>query len=104
MRQSGTWMTIWDDRILEYLREYGGGTVGELTESEVIHVTNAHVSRRCRKLAEKGFLRPIGNGAYVITEIGEAYLDGEYDAEQEAYMNNTGNDGPTASGSAENGI
>jgi predicted transcriptional regulator of viral defense system len=97
-------MTIWDDRILEYVKEYGGATVGELTDSDVIHVSNAHVSRRCRKLSEKGFLRPIGNGAYVITEIGGAYLDGEYDAEQEAYINDTGNDGPTASGSAENGI
>ncbi|WP_252699464.1 PhiH1 repressor [Natronosalvus vescus] len=79
-------MTIWDDRILEYLRENDGGTVGELTKSESIRVSNAHVSRRCKKLAEHGFLSPIGNGAYVITEIGEAYLDEEYDAENEVFL------------------
>lgn len=104
MRQSGTWMTIWDDRILEYVQENGGATVGELTDSDVIHVSNAHVSRRCRKLSDKRFMRPIGNGAYVITEIGEAYLEGKYDAESEAYINCNGNDGPTASGTTENEV
>jgi len=79
-------MTIWDDRILEYLRENEGAAVGEITKSDSIRVTNTHVSRRCRKLAEHGMLRALGNGAYIITEIGEAYLDEEYDAENEVFL------------------
>lgn len=106
MRQSGTWMTLWDDRILEYLdeSEHGSASVGEIAESEGIRVTSAHVSGRCKKLAEKGLLLALGNGVYSITDEGEAYLNGKYNAEQEAYMNNTGAEGPTASGNAENGI
>ncbi|ARS89651.1 winged helix-turn-helix domain-containing protein [Natrarchaeobaculum aegyptiacum] len=87
MRESGTWMTIWDDRILEYLRENEGAAVGEISQSDSIRVSNTHVSRRCKKLAEKGLLRAIGNGAYVITNTGKAYLDEEYDAENEMYLN-----------------
>jgi hypothetical protein len=33
-------------------------------------------------------VRPLGNGVYVITEVGEAYLDGEVSAK-----NLDGNDG-----------
>lgn len=86
MRESGRWMSIWDDRILEYLREHEGATVGELAKNESIRVSNAHVSRRCKKLAENGLIRPIGNGAYVITEEGEGYLDEEYDAENHVFV------------------
>ncbi|WP_084568930.1 winged helix-turn-helix domain-containing protein [Halostagnicola larsenii] len=102
MRESGTWMTIWDDRILEYLRENEGATVGELTDSESIRVSNAHVSRRCKKLAEHGLLTPIGNGAYVITDVGKAYLDEEYDAENEVFLNQgNSSSGPSASETSE---
>lgn len=86
MRESGRWMSIWDDRILEYLQEHEGATVGELAKNESIRVSNAHVSRRCKKLAENGLIRPIGNGAYVITEEGEGYLDEEYDAENHVFV------------------
>lgn len=93
-------MTVWDDRILEYIDEKDtqSAAVGELTKSEVIHVSNAHTSRRCRKLAEKGLLVDLGNGVYAITDIGEAYLEGEYDAENMAYIDN-GEEEPSASGS-----
>jgi len=70
-------MTIWDDRILEYLRENSGASVGEITKSDFVAVSNAHVSRRCQKLADHGLIRLIGNGVYVITKRGEKYLDGE---------------------------
>lgn len=90
-------MTIWDDRILEHIRAEDGGRVGELADKENIRVTNTHVSRRCKKLAEHGLLRDLGNGVYVITEEGEAYLDGEYDAENHVYLNdNETESGPTA--------
>lgn len=91
MRESGTWMTIWDDRILEYLQENDGATVGEITKSDSIRVSNPHVSNRCKKLAEHGLVHAIGNGAYVITEQGEAYLEGEYDAENEVFLDRSEN-------------
>lgn len=39
-----------------------------------------------KKLADHGLLTHVGNGAYVITEEGEAYLDEEYDAEEGVYI------------------
>lgn len=98
MRQPGTWMTIWDDRILEHVRADEGSSVGELEQKENVRVTNTHVSRRCAKLAEEGLLRALGNGVYVITDEGEAYLDGEYDAENHIYLKDgaNGENGPAA--------
>lgn len=79
MRKSGTWMTIWDDRILEYIREEGSGSPKELEESGFVRVTSAHISRRLRTLADHGLLTHLGNGVYVITDDGEAYLEGALD-------------------------
>lgn len=102
MRQSGTWMTIWDDRILEIIRNEDAGRVGDLTKRDGIRISQSSVSRRCKKLAEHGLLTPLGNGVYTITERGEAYLDEEYDAENEVYLNGNGsNDGPTTSQTSE---
>jgi len=97
MRLSGTWMTIWDDRILEDIRDEGAGRVGNLGDTEGIRISKPHISRRCKTLAEHGLLAPLGNGVYTITDQGEAYLDEEYDAEAEAYIDTVSNDGPTAS-------
>jgi DeoR/GlpR family transcriptional regulator of sugar metabolism len=77
-------MTIWDDRILEYIRKDGSGSPTELANKEYIRVSNTHVGRRLRKLAEHGLLKPLGNGVYVITERGEKYLDGELDTGEDA--------------------
>ena len=81
MRRSGTWMTIWDDRILEIILQEGSGSPTELAESKYVRVSPQHVSRRLKKLAEHGMLSHLGNGVYVITEIGEEYLEGEIDAD-----------------------
>lgn len=72
-------MTIWDDRILEYIRLEGSGTPKELNESGLVRVSTSHISRRLGKLADHGLLTHLGNGVYVITEDGEAYLDGNLD-------------------------
>jgi len=94
-------MTIWDDRILEIIREEGAKPVGDLAKEDDVRISHSSVSRRCQKLAEKGLLLPIGNGVYSITEIGEAYLDEEYDAENEVLLtDNDSRDGPTASGTS----
>ena len=70
-------MTLWDDRILEYVRATEGASVGEIAEQEFMRISQPHVSRRCSKLAEHGLLRHLGNGVYVITPRGEGYLDEE---------------------------
>lgn len=82
MRASADWMSIWDDRILEYIHENDGGSVGEIADHKLIRVSQPHVSRRCKVLAEHGLLRPLGNGVYVITSDGIKYLQGELDAEE----------------------
>jgi len=74
-------MTIWDDRILEYIDEEGSGSPSELDESGYLRVSRSHISRRLRRLADHGMLRHLGNGVYVITEEGEKYLEGELDAD-----------------------
>ena len=89
-------MTIWDDRILETLREEGPMPVGEISEEGGVRIQQPSVSRRCSKLAEHGLLIALGNGVYQITEEGEGYLDEEYDAENGAWMNAGDNEEPTA--------
>lgn len=84
MRKSGQWMTIWDDRILEYMVENGHGSPTEIASSEYIHVTKQHISRRLRKLGDHGLLSLLKNGVYQITTEGEQYLQANYDAEAEA--------------------
>lgn len=74
-------MTIWDDRILEYIAEEESGSPAELKESGYIRVTKSQVSRRMRRLAKYGMLQHLGNGVYVITEEGESYLRGDLDAD-----------------------
>ncbi|GAB7012014.1 ArsR family transcriptional regulator [Halolamina salina] len=75
-------MTIWDDRILEYIEEEGSASPKQLEDSGYFDVTKPHLSRRLRKLADKGFLQDLGNGVYIMSERGEAYLNEELDASE----------------------
>lgn len=81
MRLSADWMTLCDDRILEYLSEHETGTPKQMAESGLVRYSRSYVTQRCRKLVDFGLLRPLGNGVYVITDAGEEYLEGELDAE-----------------------
>jgi len=87
MRQSGSWMTIWDDRILEIIHEEGNGSPKELEDRDEVRISKSSVSRRLKKLADHDLLQPLANGVYIITDEGEAYLNGEYDAGKERYIN-----------------
>lgn len=73
-------MVLVDDRILEYLRAEGPYTPSKLVEAAELPWGVQHVGNRCRELESNGFVRNGGNGVYVITERGEEYLDGEFDA------------------------
>jgi predicted transcriptional regulator len=81
-RLSGSWMSIWDDRILEVLRLDGPNTPTKLSECDCIHVSQPQVSRRLSKLSENELVNSLGNGVYQITDRGEDYLRGTYDAER----------------------
>lgn len=79
MRYSGRWMTLADDRILEYVRENESGTPKEMKDSGYVRFSRQYISQRCKEMVNYGLLQHLGNGVYVITEQGEQYLDGDLD-------------------------
>lgn len=81
-------MSIWDDRILEYLVDEGPAPPSEVTKHENIHVTRSHVSKRMAILREKGLLDGLGNGVHQINKKGRLYLAGRWDAQREDYVPN----------------
>ncbi len=76
MRVSPRWMVLLDDRILEFISEEGPLTPSKIASDERIPYGSQHVGNRCRRLAESGLLKNIGNGVYVLTDRGEDYLEG----------------------------
>lgn len=102
-------MSAPDDRILEIAAEDSDGVVkvGKLSKHRYIHVGQSQVSRRCSVLAEHGLLRNFGDGVYVITDAGRAYLEEEYDAEAGMFVDELASEtaeGPKASDSDESGV
>ena len=86
MRRSGEWMVLADERILEYTREEDSGAPKEMAESGYVRFSRQYISRRCKELVDHGLLKHLGNGVYIITDAGEAYLKEEYDAEAGRYL------------------
>lgn len=80
MRKSSDWMTIWDDRIMEIIRDGGPTSASELDKEDYIRTSRPNISRRLNKLADHGLLHRLPNGVYSLTEKGERYLDGELDS------------------------
>ncbi|SEK70175.1 hypothetical protein SAMN04488691_1011114 [Haloferax larsenii] len=80
-RFPGDFMVIWDERILEILRDVGTATPSDIADLEHIHVSRPHISNRLSTLAEHGLTENLGNGVYTLTETGRLYLDGRYDAQ-----------------------
>jgi predicted transcriptional regulator len=77
-------MVLADDRILEYIREKDAAGSTEMAESDYVRYSQSYISRRSKELVEHGLLREVGNGAYLITERGKRYLDGEIDTSEDA--------------------
>lgn len=90
MRYSGEWMALVDERILEYLQENETGSPKKMKDEGPIRYSDAYIGRRCKRLAEEGLVRHLGNAVYTITDDGEAYLEGRLDTENWTYIN--GND------------
>jgi len=84
-------MTLVDDRVLEFVRENESGSPTEMKRDGPIHYSRAYVHKRCKKLTERGLLQHLGNGVYVITDDGEAYLDGRLDTQNWVYLDEDGN-------------
>lgn len=82
MRYSARWMTIADERILEYLSQTETSTPKKMADSGDVRFSRQYIGERCRKLADYELVQHLGNGVYRITEQGEAYLDGELDAKE----------------------
>jgi len=79
-------MSIWDERILEYLTENKSGSPTKLAEEEYFHITKSQVSNRLRTLADHELLESLGNGVYIITDKGTRYLEGRYNAETDELL------------------
>ena len=86
MRYAGGWMTAADDRILEYLSENETGSPAKMKREGPIRYSRQQINRRCKRLAEEELVRHLGNGVYVITGDGEAYLEGRLDTEEWQYI------------------
>ena len=95
-------MVLADERILEYMRENESGAPTEMAESGDVRYTPQHISQRCKKLAENDLLRSLGNGVYIITDAGKAYLKEEYDAEAGRYLDQDQTSGPDTTTEAGN--
>ncbi|MCU4750888.1 phage repressor protein [Halobacteria archaeon AArc-curdl1] len=80
MRKHAEWMTILDDRILEFLSEQGPRQPSQITDGLAelgMEYNSKYVGRRCQELADDALLENLGNGIYTTTSKGEEYLDGE---------------------------
>lgn len=82
MRLDAEWMSRADDRILEYLSEWGPDTPKQMAEDGRVRFSRQHINARCKKLVPYQLLVHLGNGVYDITEKGEQYLAGELDVRE----------------------
>ena len=82
MRKSSDWMTIWDDRILEVIREGGPSSASELKKNKYIRISRPTITRRLNKLADHELLDRLPNGVFTLSDKGQQYLNGEIDAEK----------------------
>jgi len=85
MRRHAGWLSQTDERILEFLDEYGNHPPSAITDRLAEHGVDLdyhsnHISRECRKLAAAGLLLNVGAGTYSITDDGRSFLSGDLDA------------------------
>lgn len=80
LRLSAGWMVLADDRILEYLDLYGSSSPQMIDEDGRIPVEKKYINKRLWKLTDAGLTQKVGRGIYDITNEGEDYLTGEFDA------------------------
>ena len=94
-------MALVDDRVLEYLLENETGSPTEMMKEGPIRYSSQYIGRRCKKLEEEGLVRHLGNGVYMITDDGEAYLDGRLDTQEWRYLDTETDDASAGASSSE---
>ncbi|EMA31702.1 hypothetical protein [Halobiforma nitratireducens] len=86
MRQHAEWMrSPTDDRILELIQDEGNMTPRALSRDGDVSrfdVSKEYAGDRCRELANYGLLERLDRGLYRLTDEGEAYLEGDLDANE----------------------
>lgn len=85
MRKHADWMSHVDERILEFLEEYGNHQPSQIANrlpeiGQDLDYHPKYIGRRCRRLTEHGLTQNLGNGVYSITDVGREYLTGDIDA------------------------
>ncbi|PGF15778.1 phage repressor protein [Natrinema sp. CBA1119] len=85
MRKHAEWMAYADERVLEFLSEYGNHQPSQIADrlGKIGNDLDFHpnyIGRRCRKLTDYGLIQNLGNGLYSITDDGTKYLNGDLDA------------------------
>lgn len=79
MRKSADWMTIADDRILEYPADHESETPSKMAKVDTMRFSRSYLHQRCDVLEEYGLVRHLGNGVHLLTGKGRQYLNGELD-------------------------
>lgn len=82
VRPRVVWMTPADDSILEVLSEIGPHAATPVTLAHSIDYSHSYLARRCRALAEHELVANPDGTLFVITDRGQAYLDGELSREE----------------------
>jgi len=80
LRLSASWMTKADDRILEYIYAEGRTQPKMIKEDPIVEFEGGYVDQRLAALRKAGFINRVGHGLYTITDQGEDYLSGDFDA------------------------
>lgn len=75
MRPRIDWMTQADERILEFLQEKNIVASPSVIAANIDY-TGEYISRRCRILADAGFMQRIDASNYCLTDLGSRYIDG----------------------------
>lgn len=94
-------MSIVDDRVLEYIEENEHGSPTEMKEEGPIRYSRQYIARRCKELEKHGLLKAVGNGVYVITDRGKAYLRGDLDTHEDAPEENINSEKESSSEASE---
>lgn len=74
-------MTQADERVMEFLSEKDIVASPSVIAAN-IEYTAEYISRRCRRLADAELIQRVDASNYRITEFGEAFLEGEIEAEE----------------------
>lgn len=82
VRLAADWMVLADERILEFLEAEGPTPPGMMSNDSRVPFSSQHINNRLWLLTDAGFTRNAGQGVYYLTDQGEAYLRGDFDARE----------------------